>query len=68
MTPLDLTVLYDSYAGRGKTPHRLDVMLTIVLFALRRGSGSPARVARHTREWCPVVVGLWRATLTQLLV
>src|SRR5262245_32414567 len=42
MTHLDLTALYASYAGRGKVPHRPDLMLAIVLFELQRGIGSPA--------------------------
>ena len=42
MTHLDLTELYDSYAGRGKAPHRPDLMLAIVCLNCDGGSGSPA--------------------------
>ena len=37
MTHLDVTPLYATYAGRGKTPYRPELMLAIVLFELRRG-------------------------------
>ena len=43
MTHLDLTSLYASYAGRGKAPHRSDLMLAIVLFELRRGQRQPSQ-------------------------
>jgi hypothetical protein len=52
MPRLDLTVLYDSYAGRGKTPHRPDLMLAIVLFELRRGQRKPSRWFQDTHENC----------------
>jgi len=43
MTHLDLTEFYDSYTGRGKAPHRPDLMLAIVLFELRRGQRQPSQ-------------------------
>src|SRR5215813_5623225 len=52
MTHLDLTELYDSYAGRGKAPHRPDLMLAIVLFALRRGQRQPSQWLQDTHEPC----------------
>lgn len=52
MTHLDLTELYDSYAGRGKTPHRPDLMLAIVLFELRRGQRQPSQWFQDTQENC----------------
>jgi transposase len=52
MTSLDLTELYDSYAGRGKAPHRPDLMLAIVLFELRRGQRKPSQWYRDTQENC----------------
>ena len=52
MTRLDLAALYDSYAGRGKAPHRLDLMLAIVLFELRRGQRQPSQWCRDTHESC----------------
>ena len=42
MTHLDLTSLYNSYAGRGKVPYRPDLMLAVVLFELRRGQRQPS--------------------------
>jgi transposase len=52
MTHLDLTELYDSYAGRGKAPHRPDLMLAIVLFELRRGQRHPSQWCQDTHENC----------------
>jgi len=52
MTHLDLTSLYASYAGRGKVPHRPDLMLAIVLFELRRGQRQPSQWFRDTHENC----------------
>ena len=52
MTHLDLTVLYDSYAGRGKAPHRPDLMLAIVLFETRRGQRKPSQWFQDTQENC----------------
>src|SRR5262245_11599351 len=50
MPRLDLTALYDSYAGRGKTPHRPDLTLAMVLFALRRGQRKPSQWFQDTHE------------------
>jgi hypothetical protein len=52
MTRLDLTALYASYAGRGKVPHRPDLMLAIVLFELRRGQRRPSQWFQDTHENC----------------
>jgi transposase len=52
MPRLDLTELYSSYAGRGKTPHRPDLMLAIVLFELRRGQRKPSQWFQDTHENC----------------
>jgi Transposase DDE domain len=52
MTHLDLTELYNSYAGRGKTPHRPDLLLAIVLFELRRGQRQPSQWLQDTQENC----------------
>ena len=52
MRRLDLTALYDSYAGRGKTPHRPDLMLAMVLFELRRGQRKPSQWFHDTHENC----------------
>jgi len=52
MTHLDLTWLYDSYAGRGKAPHRPDLMLAIVLFETRRGQRKPSQWFQDTQENC----------------
>jgi transposase len=52
MTHLDLTSLYNSYAGRGKVPYRPDLMLAIVLFALRRGQRQPRQGFQDTHENC----------------
>lgn len=52
MTHLDLTSLYNSYAGRGKVPYRPDLMLAIVLFELRRGQRQPSQWLQDTHENC----------------
>jgi hypothetical protein len=52
MTHLDLALLYASYAGRGKAPHRPDLMLAIVLFELRRGQRQPSQWCQDTHENC----------------
>ena len=52
MTHLDLTEIYDSYAGRGKAPHRPDLMLAIVLFETRRGQRKPSQWFQDTQENC----------------
>lgn len=52
MPRLDLTALYNSYAGRGKAPHRPDLMLAVVLFALRRGQRKPSQWWQDTHENC----------------
>jgi hypothetical protein len=52
MPRLDLTALYTSYGGRGKTPHRPDLMLAMVLFELRRGQRKPSQWFQDTRENC----------------
>ena len=68
MTHLDLTELYDSYAGRGKAPHRPDLMLAIVLFARRRGQRQPSQWLQDTQEnWALWWLG-WHPSLTPLLV
>jgi transposase len=53
---LDLSDLFDSYAGTGSRAHRPDLMLKIVLYELHTGEQSPARWARHLplhdeRKW-----------------
>ncbi len=50
MTLLDLTPLYLTYSGRGKVPHRPDLMLAIVFFELRRGHRKPSQWHRDTHE------------------
>ena len=52
MPRLDLTALYNSYAGRGKAPHRPDLMLAVVLFELRRGQRKPSQWWQDTHENC----------------
>src|SRR5919202_1146991 len=52
MTHLDLAELYHSYAGRGKVPHRPDLLLAIVLFELRRGQRQPSQWFQDTQEHC----------------
>ena len=44
--------LYASYAGRGKAPHRPDLMLAIVLFELRRGQRQPSQWFQDTQDNC----------------
>src|SRR5215470_11896119 len=48
----DLTALSNSYAGRGKAPPRPDLMLAIVLCALRRGQRQPSHWWQDTHEHC----------------
>ena len=55
MTSLDLTPLYLTYGGRGKTAHPPDLMLAIVLFERRRGQRKPSQWYRDTQE----NVALW---------
>jgi transposase len=50
MADLDLTPLYATYAGRGKAPYRPELMLTIVLFELRRGRRQPHQWYQDTHE------------------
>lgn len=50
MIPLDLTPLYLTYHGRGKAAHRPDLMLAIVLCALRRGKPQPSQWRQDTQE------------------
>jgi hypothetical protein len=52
MPRLDVTALYTSYGGRGKTLHRPDVMLAMVLFELRRGQRKPSQWFQDTRAHC----------------
>jgi hypothetical protein len=54
MAHLDLTPLYQTYSGRGKAPHRPDLMLAIVLFELRRGQRYPSQWYRDTHESYPL--------------
>ena len=51
---LDLTPLFDSYAGTGSKPHRPDLLLKIVLYELQQGEPSPAQWAEDAR-WHEVV-------------
>jgi transposase len=46
---LDLSALFDTYAGTGSQAHRPDLMLKIVLHELHAGEQSPARWARDVR-------------------
>ena len=41
VTHLDLAPLYCTSSSRGKAPHRPDLILAMVLFALRRGKRKP---------------------------
>jgi hypothetical protein len=50
MANLDLTPLYTTYAGRGKVPYRPKLMLTIMLFELRRGRRQPCQWYQDTHE------------------
>jgi transposase len=54
MAHLDLAPLYQTYSGRGKAPHRPDLMLAIVLFELRRGQCHPSQWYRDTHESYPL--------------
>jgi hypothetical protein len=54
MVHLDLAPLYDTYSGRGKAPHRPDLMLGIVLFELRRAQRHPSQWYRDTHESYPL--------------
>jgi transposase len=40
---LDLTILFNSYKGRGSTPYRPDLLLKVVLYELHRKRSSPAQ-------------------------
>jgi transposase len=40
---LDLTALFDAYAGTGSLAHRPDLLLKVVLFEIHRGHLSPAQ-------------------------
>ncbi len=46
---LDLSALFDSYAGTGSPAYRPDLMLKIVLYELHAGEQSPTRWARDVR-------------------
>jgi transposase len=50
MIDLDLAPLYRTYSGRGKAPHRPDLMFAIVLFELRRGRRQPRQWYQDTHE------------------
>jgi hypothetical protein len=54
MALLDLAPLYRTYSGRGKVPHRPDLMLAIVLFELRRGKYKPSPWYQDTHETYPL--------------
>ena len=54
MAHLDLVPLYQTYSGRGKAPHRPDLMLALVLFELRRGQRHPSQWYRDTHESYPL--------------
>ena len=54
MVHLDLAPLYQTYSGRGKAPHRPDLMLAIVLFELLRGQRHPSQWYRDTHESYPL--------------
>jgi hypothetical protein len=54
MIHLDLAPLYTTYRGRGKAPHRPDLMLAIVLFELRRGKRQPSQGHPDTLETYPL--------------
>jgi transposase len=47
---LDLTALYDAYAGTGSLACRPDLLLRLALYAVRRGRHSPADWWRDARE------------------
>jgi len=52
--PSRLGPLYTTYRGRGKAPHRPDLMLAIVLFELRRGKRQPSQWYPDTLETYPL--------------
>lgn len=54
MPLLDLGPRYTTYRGRGKAPHRPDLMLAIVLFELRRGKRKPSQWYQDTHETYPL--------------
>ncbi len=54
MPHLDLAPLYRTYSGVGKAPHRPDLMLAIMLFALRRGKPKPSQWYQDTHENYPL--------------
>ncbi len=51
---LDLAPLYSTYSGRGKAPHRPDLMLAMMLFELRRGRPQPSQWYQDTLETYPL--------------
>jgi hypothetical protein len=54
MAYLDLAPLYHTYSGRGKAPHRPDLMLAMVLFERRRGQRHPSQWYQDTHESYPL--------------
>ena len=54
MIYLDLSPLYATYRGVGKTPHRPDLMLAMVLFELQRGRPKPSQWTLDTQENYPL--------------
>jgi transposase len=56
---LDLSPLFDSYAGTGSKAHRPDVLLKVVLYELQQGEASPAQWAEDLR-WHEIVQWLGR--------
>ena len=50
MVHLDLTPLYNTYAGLGKAAYRPHLMLAMVLFELRRGRQRPSQWYQDTHE------------------
>ena len=62
MIHLDLAPLYTTYRGRGKAPHRPDLMLAIVLFELRRGKRQPSQWYQDTLR--PIRCGGWALAST----
>jgi len=51
---LDLSPLWQSYAGTGSLPHRPDLLLRAVLYEVQRGHHSPAAWHGHATEAEPV--------------
>jgi hypothetical protein len=51
---LDLTPLYDAYAGTGSDAHPPDLLLRAVLFETRRGEHRPAEWCRQARDSGPL--------------